>query len=157
MTYHETIIDLIYHILSQGKEYLNMIDTRNAYDKLLRNYHQVNAAGQVVYRNNRAKEFYRFSQAAWKLGNVKKCYYEHLVPVKLMKGKLAELIEENKVSKNTIAAILNSNEIVVITKEEANKIDKNHKTELPESGKDRLMEYDIPIELETERNSIFKL
>jgi hypothetical protein len=44
MTYHETIIGLIHHILSQGKEYLNMIDTRNAYDKLLRNYHQVNAA-----------------------------------------------------------------------------------------------------------------
>lgn len=157
MTYHETIIDLIHHILSQGKEYLNMIDTRNAYDKLLRNYHQVNAAGQVVYRNNRAKEFYRFSQAAWKLGDVKKCYYEHLVPVKLMKGKLSKLIDENKVSKNAIATILNSNEIVVITKEEAKQIDKKHKTELPKSGKDRLMEYNIPIAPKTVNNSIFKL
>lgn len=156
MNYHETIIDLIHHILSQGKEYLSMIDTRNAYNKLLRNYHQVNAAGQVVYRNNRAKEFYRFSQSAWKLGDVKKCYYEHLVPVKLMKGKLAELIVENKVSKNAIADILNKNEIVVLTRDEAKNIDKKHKITLPESGHDRIMEYNIDIEPTTENNSILK-
>lgn len=55
MTYHETVIGVIHHILSQGSGYLKMIDTRSAYNKFLRNYHQVNLNGEVVYRNNRAK------------------------------------------------------------------------------------------------------
>lgn len=156
MTYHETIIDLIHHILSQGSEYLKMIDTRNAYDKLLRNYHQVNSNGEVVYRNNRAKSHYRFSVKAWKINDVKKCYYEHLIPVKLMKQELKVLIDSANINRQAIAAILNKNEIVVLTRGEAKRIDKKHKTTLPKSSHDRIVEYNIAIEPTTQNNSIFK-
>lgn len=156
MNYHETIIDLIYYTLSQGEKYLSMIDKRNAYDKLIRNYHQVNYKGMVVYRNKRARNYYRFSEAAWKKRKQNKLYYEHLIPVKLMKEKLKELILINSVTKENIKAILNENEIVVLIREEASKIDKKHKTTLPNSGKDRLMEYGIIIEPKTEKNSIFR-
>lgn len=156
MTYHETVIDVIHHILSKGSGYLKMIDTRNAYDKLLRNYHQVNLNGEVVYRNNRAKSHYRFSVEAWKINDVKKCYYEHLIPVKLMKQELKALIDSANINRQAIAAILNNNEKVVLTRDEAQNIDKKHKTCLPDSGKDRVTEYTISIEPKTKDNSIFK-
>jgi hypothetical protein len=157
MTYHETIIDLIFHILSQGKEYLNLIGTRNAYDKLLRNYHQVNAAGYIVYRNNRAKEYYRFSKKAWQPGNSQPCYYEHLIPIKIMKEELAQLIDKEMVSISAIRAILEKNEIVVITKDEARMINKKHKSTIPNSGKDRLIEHNITMAPKTKKNSIWKI
>jgi hypothetical protein len=156
MTYHETVIDVIHHILSKGSGYLKMIDTRNAYDKLLRNYHQVNSNGEVVYRNNRAKSHYRFSVDAWGINDVKKCYYEHLIPVKLMKQELKALIDSANISRQAIAEILNKNEIVVLTRDEAKKMDKKHKSCLPDSGKDRVTEYTISIEPKTKDNSIFK-
>lgn len=36
-------------------------------------------------------------------------------------------------------------------------LDEKYKTELPKSVHNSLMEYDIPISVETEKNSIFKL
>lgn len=45
MTYHEAIIDLIKHILQQGDVYVSLLDSGNAYDKIIRNYHQFNHKG----------------------------------------------------------------------------------------------------------------
>lgn len=154
-TYHETVIDLIYYILNKGVKYLNFIDTRNAYDKLIRNYHQVNSEGIVVYRNSRSKQFYRCSESAWKETEKSKLYYEHLVPVKILKTELRNLIGTDSLSKAKIKEIMDSSEIVLITSEEARTIDAVHKTTLPASNKCRLEEYDIKIAEETRNNTIF--
>jgi hypothetical protein len=50
MNYHEAIIDLVHYILNNGETYLKQIDSGNAFDKILRNYHQFNLNGDKVYR-----------------------------------------------------------------------------------------------------------
>lgn len=154
-TYHETIIDLIYYILSKGETYLEFIDTRNAYDKIIRNYHQVNSNGVSVYRNNRSKMFYRCSEKAYKETETSNLYFEHLVPIKLLKEQLKSLIITEELTKVRIKNILDSSEMVLITKEEAKIIDEKHKTSLPKSNKNRLEEYGIKIAKDTQNNSIF--
>jgi len=42
MAYHETIIDLIHYFFSKGEEYYSLVDSGNAFNKILRNYHQFN-------------------------------------------------------------------------------------------------------------------
>ena len=87
MKYHEVIIDLIHYILNQPEAYIDRLDSGNAYDKILRNYHQFNYEGEKVYRNKkRIKEYYRFTKQAWRSGRLAaNLYYEHLIPVAIMK------------------------------------------------------------------------
>ena len=51
--YHDTIIDLIFYILSKDNNYIKNINKGNAFDKIIRNYHQFNGAGEKVYRNKK--------------------------------------------------------------------------------------------------------
>lgn len=157
MKYHDVIIDLICYILNQGEAYLFKIDSGNAFDKILRNYHQFNYNGEKVYRNlSRMEEHYRFSKNAWEnRANKKNLYFEHLVPIKLIKSDLKDLILESQVSPNNIRSILDDTEIVVITRKEAKRIDKFHKTTVPKSGNDRLKENNILIAEETRNNNLF--
>lgn len=155
MTYHETIIDLIYHILNGGVEYLKNIDKGNAYDKIIRNYHQFNSNGDKCYRNKKSKDFYKFSDTAW-TANKKDWYYEHLIPVKLIKEKLNKLIDDRQVSKENICQILNETEFVVITKEEAKKVDAfpKNKIDIAKDGRTRLEVVGIMIHPESKKNNL---
>lgn len=157
MQYHDTLINLIDYILNQGEDFLTNIDSGNSYSKILRNYHQFNFQGKKVYKNlSQMEKHYRFSESAWKNRlNKKELYFEHLTPVKMIKIDLKTLILENQVSPNNIRTILDKTEIVVITRKEAKKIDKLHKTTIPKSGNDRLIEYDILIAEETRNNNLF--
>lgn len=158
MKYHDVIVNLITYILNQGREYLYHIDSGNAYDKIIRNYHQFNFRGDKVYRKvERMQKHYRFSESAWrKRKNLKLLYFEHLIPVKEVKLKLEALIDEsNVVSSTNVKKILSITEIVVITREEASKVDKIYKTEQPNSGNDRLTELGINIEPLTQNNSLW--
>lgn len=157
MKYHDAIIDLICHILNQGKEYQERIDSGNAFNKILRNYHQFNSKGEKVYRTlSRMEKHYRFSESAWlKRKNKKKLYFEHLTPVKMIKCELLKLIKEERVSPSNIKSILDKTEIVVITKEEAITIDSKYRTTIPENGNDRLTENNISIAEQTMDNNLF--
>ncbi len=155
-SYHDTILDLILYILSNGHEYLRNVDSGNAYDKILRNYHQFNINGEKVYRNiDLMKNHYRFTKEAWKnKENIKKLYFEHLVPLKIIKKDLCELIGKS-ISKEIIKSILNKTEIVVLTREQATLLDEKYKSDIPNEGIDRLQIMNYQIEPDTERNSIF--
>jgi len=153
MTYHETIIDLIYKILKEGEEYLKNIDKGNAYDKIIRNYHQFNSDGDKCYRNKKSRTYYKFSENAW-TANKKDWYYEHLIPVKLIKEKLFVLIENKQVSKEKIYQILDETEFVVITKKEAKKVDSFHKSDIPKDGRSRLEVAGIKVHSESENNDL---
>lgn len=157
MKYHEAIVDLIYYILSNGNDFLNLIDSGNAYDKIIRNYHQFNSKGKKVYRNKSLMiKHYRFSVDAWnKVDDKKDLYFEHVYPVKLIKKELKSLILGENVSKTKIRYILDKSEIVVITREEAKLIDKKFKDSIPFNGNDRLQEMNIEIYSKTINNSIF--
>lgn len=158
MKYHDSIINLLYYILKQGEEYLNHIDSGNAYDKILRNYHQFNYKGERVYRNlSRMEKHYRFSENAWKNRSDKKSlYFEHLKPLKLVKEELIDLIKHDKITIDNIKTILNRTEIVVITKTESRVIDEVHKSSLPENGVDRLTAINITIEEKSKENDLFR-
>ena len=88
MNYHDAIIDLIHYVLSQGKEYYRLVDSGNAFDKVVRNYHQFNFKAEKVYRSiTRGPLYYRYSEETMREKTKKKeLYYEHLKPVKLING-----------------------------------------------------------------------
>lgn len=154
MNYHNTIIDLISYILSQGEEYYKQVDSGNAFDKIVRNYHQFNFKGEKVYRSlNRGPLYYRYSKAAFKKrGDRKHLYYEHLLPVKLIKKELK--ICDGK--EESIRQILDTTEMVVLTKKEAIHIDSFHRDTMPDDGKTRLEVANILMAKETEGNSIYR-
>lgn len=157
MTYHETMIDLIYYILSKGEEYVNFIDSGNAYDKIIRNYHQFNFKGEKVYRNAILMvNHYRISEEAWnKINNFSEIHFEHVYPVKLIKNELRELINTG-ISKEKIKEILDKTEIVVLSKDQASKLDKQYKDNLPENGKDRISVMKYAIKKSTKDNTLFR-
>ena len=100
---------------------------------------------------------YRFTIEAWqKKDNIKALYFEHLVPLKIIKKDLRELIGNN-ISSEMIQVILNKTEIVVLTKEQAILLDEKYKSEMPIDGVDRLQIMEYQIEPDTAKNSIFIL
>lgn len=155
MSYHDTLIDLIAYILRQDCQYLNNLDKGNAYDKLIRNYHQFNHNGNQVYRRTKLmQQHYRYSVDAWKCrDDMSKLYFEHLYPVKMIKDELRELLEPNINSKQ-IKKVLSKTEIVVITKQEAKALNKLFKDSEPASGQNRLQALRIEIEEKTSRNNL---
>jgi len=157
MKYHEVIINLIKYILEKGQSYVDLLDSGNAYDKIIRNYHQFNHKGEQIYRKkNKISDYFKFSEKAWqKRDDIKSLYFEHTYPVKIIKQELNELITTG-ISSNKIEEILNKSEIVVLTKEEATLLDKRYKDKMPENSNDRLSEVGIIIERQTLDNSIFK-
>jgi hypothetical protein len=158
MTYHEAIIDLIKYILGRGQTYVSLLDSGNAYDKILRNYHQFNIEGNKVYRNlSLMKLHYRFTKEAWvENDNLSELYFEHLVPLKLIKNDLRSLTGAD-INQQNIRAILNKTEIVVLTRAQANTLDGKYKSELPNGGVNRLEIMNYQIEPLTVNNSIFVL
>ena len=155
MNYHNVIIDLLHYILTQPDEYLARLDSGNAYDKIIRNYHQFNNNGEKVYRNKkRIIKHYRFTVDAWKLKDDKsKLYYEHLIPLKITKS---DLLNSDK-TKEEIAKILNKNEIVVLTKKESKELDKKYKSTMPDNGMNRIEIMNYKIAKESKDNSIFNI
>ncbi len=155
-SYHDSIADLIGYILGKGHDYLVNIDSGNAYDKILRNYHQFNINGEKVYRNLKLmKLYYRFTKEAWEnREDIKELYFEHLVPLKIIKDDLRNLIG-NEISIGHIKTILNKTEIIVLTRKQATLLDEKYKSDIPQNGIDRIQVMGYQIESITENNSIF--
>jgi len=156
MTYHEAIIDLIYYVLKRGEIYLNLVDSGNAYDKIIRNYHQFNSFGEKVYRNKSLMiKYYRISKEAYPLvDDISNIYFEHVYPVKLLKKDLRELKGE-EINIRNIQSIMDQSEIVVLSRKEAKTLDKIYKDTIPKNGKDRLEELQIEIHPATIKNNLF--
>jgi hypothetical protein len=155
MSYHDTLIDLIAYILRQDNNYLNNLDKGNAYDKLIRNYHQFNQSGEKVYRRSKLMQLhYRFSADAWQNRNdLSKLYFEHLYPLKKVKDELRNLTD-SKINQKQIKKILSKTEIVVITKPEARELNKYFKDSVPTGAQNRLQALGIEIEEMTNANSL---
>lgn len=154
MNFHATIIDLIFYILNQGEEYFKNLNKGNAFDKIVRNYHQFNEKGEKISGNKRSLSYYKFSEAAWSSPK-SEWYYEHLVPIKIIKNSLLSLIVEDEVTKSNIEKVLHQTQYVVITKTEAKELDTVYKYTLPESGQNRLQAMGIQLASETKDNTLF--
>lgn len=153
MTYHEVIEDIIRYVLEKDDNYYRQLNSGNAYDKVIRNYHQFNYKGERVYRSIlKGPKFYRYSSKAWRnRKNRNKLNYEHLVPVKLIKVWLRDCDG----SRSEIRRILNETEIVVVTRDEAVKMDSFHRVDLPSDGRNRLDVAGIEMSKQTKGNSLF--
>lgn len=133
--FHEARIDLICYILNKGAEYLEQIEKRNAYDKIIRNYHQSNSEGEQVYKNReRGMKHLVHSKEALKLIEKrrwreasKNLHYEHSVPVNLIRKKLKALAlnKAPNITKNDIRELMDCTSLVVITKKERDLLDNN--------------------------------
>ncbi len=135
MNFHEARIDLLQYILNKGPEYLEQIEKRNAYDKIIRNYHQCNAQGEKVYENLKLGKIHLVhskkalkiieEKSTWKKAR-KFLHYEHSVPIKVIRGKLEELIKKSpNIKDEDVKEIMDCTSIVVITKKEKDLLDKN--------------------------------
>jgi hypothetical protein len=156
MKYHAAIIDLLKYILQKGEDYVTLLNSGNAYDKIIRNYHQFNHKGEKVYRNKSLMiKHFRFSECAWKhKDDLENLYFEHLYPIKLIKSDLLALIG-CEIRPNDIKQVLDKTEIVVLSKEEAKSLDKVYKDKMPEDDKNRLEAMGINIQFETLNSSLF--
>ena len=134
MNYHDFLISQIKNILSHAKDanFEENIKKGNFYDKLIRNYHQYNSNDIKVYRKKtRIGKHYKFTKEAYEQflqnNKVSELHFEHLIPLKIIKEKL---LKSDK-SLESIKQILDDNEIIVLTTNQAKVLDKYFKSEIP--------------------------
>lgn len=124
MTHQEGIVRCLAAILSLDAETLAIFSRGNPFDKLLRSFDEYNSDGKGLYKNQRARNHYRTSVAAfaaYKSGiKINDLYAEHCVPFALTIQKLLTAPQKDTAS---ILAILQENEVVIITREEQIRID----------------------------------
>lgn len=98
---------------------------------------------------------YRFSENAWMYkDDIENLYFEHLYPIKLIKADLFALLT-SEINHAEIKQVLDKTEIVVLSKNEAKKLDKVYKDKMPGNGQNRLEVMEIYIQEETKNNSLF--
>lgn len=142
MTHQEGIVQVLGAILSQPPEVVQAFSRGNPFDKLLRSYDEFNAQGQPLYRHRRGNSHYRMSRAAFESGLcASQLYGEHRVPLNIIKRRLLETGGDA----GQIRAILQANEVVLITPDEQRRLDASVVNgglgllpQLPEDGSDRL-------------------
>ena len=124
MTHQEGIARCLSSILSLDAETLAIFRRGNPFDKLLRSFDEFNSEGKGLYKNQRARNHYKMSVAAFAAYEsgvkINDLYAEHCVPVALTIQKLLTAPQKDTAS---ILAILQENEVVVITREEQIRID----------------------------------
>ena len=158
MTHQESICRVIHVILNSEGAIIDGFCRGNPFDKLLRSHDEFNAEGRSLYRNDRGSQHYKYSVAAFK-SNLKasKLYGEHRIPLKLIKE---QLLESGR-SYEKIRTIMSSNEVVLITKEEQQYLDRKSsfgglglRSKMPKCGTDRLTFAGITIAEETLQNQL---
>lgn len=157
MSHQESICKIVFSTLNLKEETVKAFLRGNPFDKLLRSYDEFTAEGLPLYRNDRAKNHYKYSEKAYKSGlPAKKLYGEHRIPLKIIKKRLLECSK----SLEEIKKVMNSNEVVLITKEEQLMLDSKPpqglglRSKLPECGTDRLILAGIKIAGETQQNTL---
>jgi hypothetical protein len=158
------IVKAITAILQLGPETVDAFANRgNPFDKLLRSHDEFTAAGEGLYMspgsNNRKRldrqlANYKFSVTAYEAASSTGLaqYGEHRIPLSIIRERLLTCDG----SEESVAAVMNALEVVNITKQEADRLDKELglKTSLPSNGSDRLDFAGIRIATETNDNSL---
>ena len=92
----------------------------NPLSMLLRSFDEHNADGKPLYKKNAGRKHYKMSVAAYASDKpVKELYGEHLIPLSQIRKRL--LFSDRTVE--TVLGILRSNEVILLTKEEARYLD----------------------------------
>lgn len=120
MTHQEHIARVVVAILALPDESIVAFRRGNPFDKLLRSFDEFNAQRLPLYKKERSKNHYKLSKIAYASGLPAESWYgEHQIPLNI-------LIKQLLASDRTLAsveAILRANEVVLITKDEARRLD----------------------------------
>jgi hypothetical protein len=158
MTHQEAIAHCITALLAQSDEILAALRRGDALDKLLRTYDGFSASSKRLYKTERAREHYKMSVKAYHSGLlVRDLYPEHRIPLSIITKRLLE----SDRTYQSVVKILNENEVILITKEEARFIDKSAingglglRTSMPGNGICRIEMAQIQIAPETLKNHL---
>jgi hypothetical protein len=157
MTHQDAIIETLHCILTQKDEIVRSFAKGNPFDKLLRSYDEFTSTGLPLYKSKRGKDHYRYSRKAVESKlEPSELYGEHRIPLNIIRKRLLECDR----SVASIKTILESNEVVLITKKEQKRIDAKEpegrglRSKMPECGTDRLIFVNIEIAEETLKNKL---
>ena len=156
MNHQEGIVHCIVAILNQEDEVIETFCRLDPFDKLLRSFDGLNAKGERLYKSERAKKHYKMSVQAFESElKISELYPEHKIPLSIIKRRLLNSDRSHK----TVSNILFENEVIIVTKEEAKKIDGStsngglgFRSSVPTNGECRLT--NIPIAIETLSNKL---
>ena len=158
MTHQEAIAQCITNFINQDDRIIAAVRRGDPFDKLLRTYDGYNAEGKRLYQSERARNHYKMSINAYKSGLlVKNLKPEHRIPLSIIAKRL---FESDKTLKS-VKRILEENDVILVTKEEANFIDGSItngglglKATLPKDTRCRLEAAQIQIAPETLKNTL---
>lgn len=158
MTHQEAIAHCITNFINQDDEIIKAVRRGDPLNKLLRTYDGFNAEGKALYKNERARRHYKMSVNAYNSGLlVKDLYPEHRIPLSIT---IRKLLESDR-TYQSVTKIMEENDVILVTKEEANYIDKSVangglglRTTLPKNGRCRFEEALIQIAPETLDNHL---
>jgi hypothetical protein len=154
MTHQKHIAAVITHILALSDNVISSFRLGNPFDKLLRSYDEFTADGRPLYRRPLGRHHYKFSCAAHESGlcpSDKRLFGEHKIPLTVI---IQRLVNSDR-SLSTVEEILQSNEVVIITREEQRYLDGGGlKSRMPPNGECRLAYARIPIAPETLGNHL---
>ncbi len=132
-SYQEIAFNTIKFLLNEcDREEIEQDGVRHVLNLLVRLYPEIKDR-KITYRNmERCKINFQFSKDAnfiarkfdkWEGSRL---HYEHATPVKVTVDRILELLEEGS-AVDDLVAILNESEVVIITKEQAEKLDSSEK------------------------------
>lgn len=158
MTHQEAVAKCIFVILQQEEEVVKAFCRYDPFDKLLRSYSQCNRNGAKLYNQELAKTHCKMSVNAYESKlRTKDLHGEHRVPISIIRQRLLNSDRHYE----TIISILKENEMVLITKEEKEVLDKpttygglGLRSSMPEDGRCRLEVGMIEIAPETLKNTL---
>ena len=141
-----SICQIVFSILGI-EEFRNNIDKpSNSYifSQIIRQYAEINNSYQKTWKKiELCKQYHQFTiRAASVLAGMPNAsdievwqilHYEHIVPIKVIKQQLLNLFPKNFNMKNVVN-IMRQNEVVILTKEEANVLDGSTEKEYPLEG-----------------------
>ena len=158
MTHQEGIARAITAVLSLDSETIAAFIRGNPFDKLLRSYDEFTADGRPLYRKELGTKHYKMSVQAVRSGlSGKELYGEHRIPLTI----IAQRLLQSDRSLGAVRAILESNEVVLITADEQKRLDSavskgglGLRSRLPPGDGDRLHFAQIEIAPESVGNSL---
>lgn len=158
MSHQELIAKAVAGILALEPNVVAAFCRNNPMSMLLRSYDEHSADGKPLYKKESGRKHYKMSVAAYESAkHVKELYGEHLIPL----SQIRKLLLSSGRKFETVLSILRSNEVILLTKEEASYLDKpvakggmGLKMTMPENGLCRLKAAGIQIHPNTLNNKL---
>jgi hypothetical protein len=134
-TFQEEVIKLIHHSLSSEEFYNNLKENKDGYKEVfkqfIRQYSGISSTGKNTWKKvDLYKKHHKITERAARIIDTyqgkpnelwKKLHYEHIYPISQVVDALVRLEQNPDIDK--IKEIMEKNEVIILSKEEANVLD----------------------------------